>query len=390
MKLLCPKDDLHGKKVLATAAFADMKVDTPAFVIGKDDKKECFKKKSPMSRLPVLETDMGPCLVGSNAICRYLARMRADKSLYGETLHQSGEVDMWLDFCANELEVPVLAAASQSSLASKAKTDVTNALKTMNDHLKLRTYMVGERITIADICLCVVIGFAAKKFSFDLVSSHGEVSRWLETVCNQKSYKKVCPDCCSKPSGATSSAAQAKPKEVKKAEAEDDDAAAAPKPKCDLDLLPPSPLDLNEWKRVYSNTKDLKGQAMPWLWKNFDANGYCFYYMKYEKLDGECTVPFLTSNQLGGFLQRIDNNFRKYSFGVIDVVGKDSCYDIQGVWMFRGQDIPQMMKEHPSYEYNLWKKLDHTNAADKTLIEDYFCNDDEVEKTPIADSKVWK
>lgn len=360
---------------------------------GQDDKKECFRKKSPFQRLPVLETDMGSCLVGSNAICRFIARMRNDKYLYGETLQQSGEVDMWLDFCANEVEIPVLAWASQSSVESKAKSDVTKALKVMNEHLKLHTFMVGERITIADICLCVVLAFAAKKFGCCLVKSHPEVTRWMETITNQKSYKKVCGDCCKKTS-ASSSSTSAKPAETKKAEAKkaeaDDEPAPAPKPKCDLDLLPPSPLDLNEWKRVYSNTKNLKGEAMPWLWKNFDANGYCFYYMKYEKLEGECTVPFLTSNQLGGFLQRIDNNFRKYSFGVIDVVGKDSSYDIQGVWMFRGQDIPQMMKEHPSFEYNIWKRLDHTNAADKTLIEDYFCNDDEVEKTPIADSKVWK
>lgn len=358
-------------------------------LLGKDDKKECFKKKSPLSRVPVLETNMGPCVVGSNAICRFLARMRNDKQLYGETLQQNGEVDMWLDFCANEVEVPVLSWATQSSVANKAKSDVTNALKAMNEHLKLRTYMVGERITVSDLCLCVVLCFAAKKFGWDLIKPHTEVFRWLETVCNQKTYKKIFPDCCGKPCAAPSSAAPAKPKEEGKADAKADE-AAPPKPKCDLDLLPPTPLDLNEWKRVYSNTKDLKGVAMPWLWKNFDAAGYCFYYMKYEKLEGECTVPFLTSNQLGGFLQRIDNNFRKYSFGVIDVVGKDSSYDIQGVWMFRGQEIPQMMKDHPSFEYNVWKKLNHTNSADKTLIEDYFCNDDEVEKLPIADSKVWK
>ena len=297
---------------------------------------------------------------------------------------------MWLDFCSNEVEVPVLSWASQSSLANKAKADITNAVKAVNNHLKLRTYMVGERITIADICLCVVLCFAKEKFGCNLVEAYPEVSRWMETICNQKAYKKVATSCCSKSSTVSSSAAPAKSTEEVKSEVKDDEAAAPPKPKCDLDLLPPSPLDLNEWKRVYSNTKDLKGQAMPWLWKNFDPAGYCFYYMKYEKLEGECTVPFLTSNQLGGFLQRIDNNFRKYSFSVIDVVGKASCYDIQGVWMFRGQDIPQMMRDHPSFEYNVWRKLDHTKAADKTLIEGYFCNEDEVEGIPIVDSKVWK
>ncbi|OEH73632.1 elongation factor 1-gamma [Cyclospora cayetanensis] len=390
LKLLCPKDELSCQKVLMTATFANVKVETPAFVMGKDDKKECFKSKYPFFRLPILETGEGPSLMGSNTVCRFLARMRNDKRLYGETLQHSAEVDMWLDFCANELEVPLLAWAAQSCVANKAKTDVTIALRAMNEHLKLRTYMVGERITIADLCLCVVVCFATSKFGCDLVKPYLEVSRWMETICNQKPYKNICPTTSNKPCVASSSAQAAKlDDDGKKAEAAEE-VPPPPKPKCELDHLPPSSLDLNEWKRVYSNTKDLKGQAMPWLWKNFDAAGYCFYYMKYEKLEGECTVPFLTSNQLGGFLQRVDNNFRKYSFGVINVVGKDSSYDIQGVWMFRGQDIPQMMKEHPSFEYNLWKRLDHTTTADKALIEDYFCNEDEVEKTPIADSKVWK
>nr|UXB94621.1 elongation factor 1-gamma [Eimeria stiedai] len=389
-KLLCPKDDLHGQKVLATAAFADIKLETPSFVLGKDDKKECFKRKSPLCRVPVLETETGPCLAGSSSICRYLARMRVDKHLYGESLQESGEVDMWMDFCSNEIEVPLLAGVSQPSVASKAKADVTNALKALNEHLKYNTYLVGKRITVADICLCVVLKFAAKNLGCDVFKPFAEVNRWKETICNQKSFKKVCSDSCSKSAGnASASPTKAAAAAPKKGE-EDDDAPPPPKPKCDLDLLPPSPLDLNEWKRVYSNTKNLKAEAMPWLWKNFDDKGYCFYYMKYEKLEGECTVAFLTSNQLGGFLQRIDNNFRKYSFGVIDVVGKGNTFDIQGVWMFRGLDIPQMMKEHPSYEYNVWKRLDHNNEEDRKLIEDYFCNDDEVEGTSIADSKVWK
>lgn len=56
---------------------------------------------------------------------------------------------------------------------------------------------------------------------------------------------------------------EVKPKEVKKeapapkpkeAEAEEEE-APKPKPKNPLDLLPPSKMVLDEWKRLYSNTK---------------------------------------------------------------------------------------------------------------------------------------
>jgi elongation factor 1-gamma len=53
---------------------------------------------------------------------------------------------------------------------------------------------------------------------------------------------------------------EAKPKEVKKEApppkvAETEEEAPKPKPKNPLDLLPPSKMILDEWKRLYSNTK---------------------------------------------------------------------------------------------------------------------------------------
>jgi elongation factor 1-gamma len=45
-----------------------------------------------------------------------------------------------------------------------------------------------------------------------------------------------------------------KPKPVQKAEEEEEE-APKPKPKNHLDLLPPSKMVLDEWKKLYSNTK---------------------------------------------------------------------------------------------------------------------------------------
>ncbi|ONK79395.1 uncharacterized protein A4U43_C01F5920 [Asparagus officinalis] len=44
-------------------------------------------------------------------------------------------------------------------------------------------------------------------------------------------------------------------KEVKKEPAKEEEEAPKPKPKNSLDLLPPSKMILDEWKRLYSNTK---------------------------------------------------------------------------------------------------------------------------------------
>jgi len=65
------------------------------------------------------------------------------------------------------------------------------------------------------------------------------------------------------------------------------------------------------------------------------------------------------SLQVGGFLQRIDY-VRKYAFGVMCILkNSEGQFPIRGFWIFRGQDIPQMMKDE-CYDLELynWEKLD--------------------------------
>lgn len=65
-----------------------------------------FKKKSPAGHVPILETPQG-VLFESNAIARYIARIRRDTELLGRTFFENGEVDAWMDFASNDVEVPV-------------------------------------------------------------------------------------------------------------------------------------------------------------------------------------------------------------------------------------------------------------------------------------------
>lgn len=422
-KLLTPKDDVRGQKVQVAAAFLELPLQTPPFVVGKDDKESSFLSKSPLGRLPLLESELGGgvCLFESNAICRFLARLRPDKYLYGETLGEQGYVDMWLDFTTLEVEIPMCCLVQGGKVADRAKSDVSRALTVINTHLKSNTFMVGDRITIADLCLATILNYGLKSGKLSSPFTSGEelrhLKRWYETISNQKAFKKVLggggggsasgAGSCSSAGGGEGSGKKGAGKKKegggggsgeasKKSKDEDDEndgddaKPKAPPVKCELDLLPEPKMDLNEWKRVYSNTKDLYGTAMKWFWEHLDPEGYSLWFMQYQKLEGECTVAFVTSNQLGGFMQRIDPAFRKYSFGVIDVMGENGNFDIQGVWLFRGQDVPSMMKDHPSYEYHTWKKLDPANEKDKKMVSDYWCACEEIEGRPIADSKVWK
>jgi elongation factor 1-gamma len=82
---------------------------------------------------------------------------------------------------------------------------------------------------------------------------------------------------------------------------------------------------------------------------------------------------------------------RKFSFGVMSVVGKEGgVIEIVGCWMFRGQSVAHMIEANPDAEYYTWTKVEKLDAAAKARISAYWCNEDELEGKPIADGKVFK
>src|SRR5207253_814315 len=91
-------------KVLIAAEYNGVEIKVPAFKLA-DNKTADFLKKSPAGKVPVLETQHG-CIFESNAIARYVARLRQDTGLYGQCFFESAEVDQWVDFSAHNLEIP--------------------------------------------------------------------------------------------------------------------------------------------------------------------------------------------------------------------------------------------------------------------------------------------
>ena len=57
--------------------------------------------------LPLLETSEGGVVVGGVASSRLIARLRPGAELLGTSIFAEGQVESWLGWCANELEVPM-------------------------------------------------------------------------------------------------------------------------------------------------------------------------------------------------------------------------------------------------------------------------------------------
>ena len=153
-----------------------------------------------------------------------------------------------------------------------------------------------------------------------------------------------------------------------------------------LDLLPPSKLELEAFKRVFLNNKD-KEDAMNKFWEIYDPEGYSLWWLENQNLPTECKVLFRTSNSEGMFLQKC-NALRRYAFAVHGVYGVENDYKIWGLWVFRGFDIPQEMENNDLYEYITFRKLDPSKEEDKKFVHNYWTklNEiEEVEETKCAD-----
>lgn len=389
-------------KSLIAAEYVGVNIETPAFKIGTDNKSKEFMAKNPVGKVPVLETPEG-FVWESNAIARFVARQGKDGAvIYGKSAYQDALIDQWMDFAVNELELPSAAwlfpilniVPYHKEATNKAKGDIRKALSVLNRHLATRTFLVGQRISLADIVVTMVL-YRLYKMVFDpgFRKSFQNVNRWYTTCVNQVQFKKVIGDVklCEKMMVADPNAAPPKKKEEKKPAAKPQQQKKKKKAKNPLELLPPTKFNLDTWKKTYSNAKVTKTGAMPWFWENFDAEGWSIYFADY-KYNEEFEELFKVSNLIGGFIQRLDK-LRKWGFGVVLIFGDvdKSDYYVSSCWLWRGQDVPQEMLDNPMAEHWTFRKADV--ATQKALIEDFWAWEGDfngVEKKFLDEGKIFK
>jgi elongation factor 1-gamma len=381
-------------KAQIAGKYVGIDIETPAFELGKDNKSKEFLHKNPLGKVPVLETPEG-CVFESNAIARHVARQNGSK-LYGSSTYEAALIDQWIDFSTNEIDLPAAAwlypildiVPENREATNKAKGDIRKALGILNEHLKTRTFLVSERVTLADIVVSMSL-YRLYKMVLDPGFRKGwpHANRWFLTLVHQPEFISVIGEVhlcekmqvakpAAKPAAAAAAPKKQQPKQQqqpKKPKEEEDNGEEEEKKeekkKSPLDDLPKSKLDLDTWKRTYSNEK-IREVALPWLWENFDPEGYSFWYADY-KYNEENTKLFMTSNLIGGWIQRLDQ-LRKYGFGSVLIFGDEPKLEVASVWLFRGLDIPAEMRECPDFTSYEWKKLDHKDEKDRKLIEDYF------------------
>lgn len=367
-----------GCKVVAK--IAGKKLDSETLDKKTQNDKE-WKAKNIFGKWPCLEVKEG-VICESMAIAKYLAHGHA--SLLGSSDLERAQVDQWTNF-ALELSAAtnkLVSCVLGTTPLEKAAFD--DALKTAKEQIRgINTslsgdWLVGGKMTLADVMVA-----ASLTFTLQLVLDEGfrkpsgNVFAWYERVAGTKEFSSVFGRSRIASKGLKpvyKEAAEPKKKEKQQPAPKKEKPAeeAAPKKEINpLDALPPSPWNFFDFKTLMVNHKDKGGAGMKALKEQFDPEGYTFWFLHYEKYGKEGTILYQTENLMKGFLQRFDH-FRKHCLARICILGDVPNLEIEGVWCFRGKEIPAEMHEHPQFEYYNHRKMDFNDPKDFQLIKEFW------------------
>ena len=252
----------------------------------------------------------------ANTTCFSVTSQNEKTTLLGKTKQDYAAILRWISFANSEV-LPALGGWFRPLIGRDPynKKNVEDAKKTalktvqvLEEHLLVNTYLVSERLTLADL---FAVGLISRGFQFffdkEWRSEHPNVTRWYETVYNQSIYSDVADKFAfiekaipNQPPKQEKAPKQEKPKAAPKPAADEDDddePAPAPRAKHPLESLPRPTFVLDDLKRKYSN-EETREVALPWFWENVNFDEYSLYKVDY-KYNDELTLTFMTSNLIG-------------------------------------------------------------------------------------------
>ncbi|KAG7127812.1 Elongation factor 1-gamma 1 like protein [Verticillium longisporum] len=388
-------------------------------------------KANPLGKIPAFLGEDGYALSEAIAVAIYITSQNEKTTLLGKTKQDYASILRWMSFVNSEVLPPLggwfRPLLGRDPYNKKAVEDSSKvalkAVGAIEQHLQNNTYLVGERITLADIFAASIIsrGF---EFFFDKQwrSQNPNTYRWFDTIVNQDIYTAVAgkQEYLEKPkltNVAPKKAEAPKPAAPKPAPAaapaaEDE---PAPKPKHPLEALPRATVPIDEWKRQYSNLETPEAlkwfwenisfeeyslwkpkhplealpratvpidewkrqysnletpEALKWFWENIPFEEYSLWKVDY-KYNDELTMTFMSANLIGGFNARLEGS-RKYLFGCASVYGETNASVIQGAFVIRGQEFKPVFDVAPDYESYEFTKLDPTKPEDKEFVENMW------------------
>jgi glutathione S-transferase len=145
-------------------------------LMGGENRREPYLAKNPSGQLPCLELDDGTVFAEITAICEYLDEKYPGASLLGKTPEERAETRMWVRRIDLNIVEPLTNGFRFSDglklfqhrvhcvpqAAPDLKQIAQERLKWLDGLMAGKTYVCGDRFSLADILLFVFLEFGAR------------------------------------------------------------------------------------------------------------------------------------------------------------------------------------------------------------------------------------
>lgn len=158
-----------------------------------------FLAINPLGQIPVL-VDGDLVLTESLAIAQYIAH-RYGGALGPQSEAEAAQFNQWALFAATAVEAPALeiqytltdaaksASAEGQAIVSIAAEKLRRPLARLQSHLAGREWLVGDRFTVADICVAECLRYAQGHPT--LLADYPAASAWLTRAQARPAFQKM-------------------------------------------------------------------------------------------------------------------------------------------------------------------------------------------------------
>jgi glutathione S-transferase len=159
-----------------------------------DHKTPEFSALNPFETIPILELDDGTRIAETIAICRYIEALRPEPNLFGLTALELATIEMWQRQLEWRLLLPIAQVVRHShpkmaemenpqvpDWAAANRPRVLKAMAIVDEALRDRPFIAGDRFTVADITGLVALDFA-KSARIAISPELVHLNRWREAL----------------------------------------------------------------------------------------------------------------------------------------------------------------------------------------------------------------
>jgi glutathione S-transferase len=191
------------RKVLITLAEKGQDAQLVVVDLAKGQQKSADHiMRQPFGVIPVLE-DGDFSLYESRAIIRYLDAKHPEPRLTPVDVNVRARMEQWISVENSYFSAPVMRIVVQKMFApmrgqqpdagivTQAEKEVGHTLDVLDRALDGRTYLAGEKFTLAEVCFMPYVGYLFAVDEASLVTSRKSVASWWSRLAERPSWKKV-------------------------------------------------------------------------------------------------------------------------------------------------------------------------------------------------------